>query len=131
MAQATQPFKQSAYNRITLKCPECGNYSDSIKAYHMPTFMLFIGIWVFARRRQYICCPRCMRKHIGKNLFTYNILTGNLFWLLFGLPWGITELIMSTTRGHSRKVLTILEENANQKNEVGLRRQGSPSGNMN
>ena len=92
-------------------CPECREISDSIKQYTMIDYVVFLVFGAFGRRITYTCCPHCMRKHILMKGFTYNIITGNALWLLVILPWSLILLIMSTTQGHSKKVLQVLDKN--------------------
>ena len=96
---------------ILIRCPECGNPSDSIKCYRMIDWILFLVIYATWQQATYTCCPKCMRKHILLNGFTYNILTGNLLWIFLVLPWSIVQLIMSYTKGHSKKVHEMISPN--------------------
>lgn len=98
---------------IYVNCPECGKESMSIKSYLMPRWLLFIGIFAQYQMVHYTCCPKCMRKHILIHGFTYNILTGNILWLIMGLPWYIVVLIMSFTKGHSKSVQKIINKKIN------------------
>lgn len=90
-----------------LPCPECGQLSDSLKCFTLPNYALFVGIYAQWQNVQYICCPSCMRKHIGIKCFTYNILLANLLWPVFILPWGITQLIRSGQKGHTTTVINM------------------------
>ena len=94
-----------------VRCPECGQPSDSIKQYELPHFWLFIGIYLRYQNVQYTCCPHCMRKHILVKGFTYNIITANVFWLFGILPWMIVQFIRSYSHGHSDGVKAIINSN--------------------
>ena len=87
-----------------LQCPECGRLSDSLKCFTLPNYAVFIGIYAQWQNVQYICCPSCMRKHIGVKCFTYNIVLANIMWPIFILPWGVTQLIRSSQKGHTTTV---------------------------
>lgn len=91
------------------KCPECGQVSDSIKAYKLPNYFLFLFVYARWQEIRYICCPHCMRKHILMKCFTYNILAANFAWPILVLPWAIVLLVCSYTKGHSKVVLDMLE----------------------
>lgn len=87
-----------------LPCPECGRLSDSLKCFILPNYAVFVGIYAQWQNVQYICCPSCMRKHIGIKCFTYNIVLANIMWPIFILPWGVTQLIRSCQHGHTKTV---------------------------
>lgn len=107
----SQPSVQSnAGENILLPCPECGQLSDSLKCFTLPNYALFLGIYAQWQNIQYICCPSCMRKHIGIKCFTYNILLANLLWPVFILPWGVTQLIRSGQKGHTTTVKNMLND---------------------
>ena len=91
-----------------IPCPECGRLSDSLKCFILPNYAVFIGIYAQWQNVQYICCPSCMRKHIGIKCFTYNIVLANVMWPIFILPWGITQLIRCAHKGHSSTVKNML-----------------------
>ena len=78
----------------------------------MPQWLIFIGIYGRAQTVTYTCCPNCMRKHILARGFTYNIITGNLLWLILS-PWFLILLIMSYTRGHSFEIQQMIDEQPN------------------
>ena len=101
-------------NNVPLECPKCGRKTDSLKCYSYPHLLLFLGVYISYEFRREVCCPHCMRKVIGIRYFTYNIITGNFFWLLLGLPMGIWKLCSSYTKGHSTSVKEILLQNINQ-----------------
>lgn len=88
-----------------VKCPQCGEYSDSIKRYDIVTTLWFLWVWVRYGTTTYTCCPHCMRKHIlTEGIFTWRILSGNIFWLFIMLPMSLVQLLFSFTKGHSRTV---------------------------
>lgn len=93
-----------ANGSVLIPCPECGKLSDSLKCFILPNYAVFVGIYAQWQNTQYICCPSCMRKHIGIKCFTYNIVLANLMWPTFILPWGITQLIRSCQHGHTKTV---------------------------
>ena len=99
-------------SNIILQCPECGRFSDSIKRYKMIDFCLFIFIAARLNYVSYTCCPLCMRRHILKKGFTYNIITANLLWFFLILPYSIILLLFCLSKGHSKSVLKDIE-NAN------------------
>lgn len=93
-----------ANRNMLIPCPECGRLSDSLKCFILPNYTVFVGIYAQWQSIQYICCPSCMRKHIGIKCFTYNIVLANLMWPIFILPWGVTQLIRSCQHGHTKTV---------------------------
>ncbi len=101
MLMNSQPVVSSG---TLLPCPECGRLSDSLKCFILPHYAVFVGIYAQWQNVQYICCPSCMRKHIGIKCFTYNIILANIMWPIFILPWGVTQLIRSGQKGHTTTV---------------------------
>lgn len=91
-------------NDQLVRCPECGQFSDSIKSYSLPYRYWFLGVYISTQNVEYTCCPHCMRKHILIHGFTYNILTFNVLWPWFIFPWMVVQLIRSYTQGHSKSV---------------------------
>ena len=104
---------QSILDIVPVQCPKCGRMSDSIKCYSVPNYLVFIGVYAAYEFKKEVCCPHCMRKRLLIKYFTYNILIGNVLWLLLGLPMGIWRLCSSFTKGHSWTVKQILAENLN------------------
>ena len=90
------------------KCPVCGKATDSLKAYHVPTFMLFLWVGASFQHGTVVACPSCMRARLAK-LTVINILPANLLWLLLLLPWYGISALRSFTRGHSKRALALLE----------------------
>lgn len=84
-----------------LRCPECGQLTDSIKRFTLPHKWLYLGCYISYQNVIFTCCPHCMRKHILIKGFTYNILLANLLWPVVILPWSIVQLIRSYKKGHS------------------------------
>lgn len=84
-----------------IRCPECGQLTDSIKHFVLPHIWLFLWCYIRWQNIEYTCCPRCMRKHILIKGFTYNILSSNFLWPIIILPWSIIQLIRSYRKGHS------------------------------
>ena len=99
-----RPIPPSPTPTEVLVCPECGCKSDSIKRYELPHLYVFLGVYLYYQNIEYTCCPHCMRKHIFVKGFTYNIITANIFWLFFLLPWSIVQFLRSLTKGHSKEV---------------------------
>ena len=96
---------------MPVQCPECGKYSDSIKCFRLPGLFLFLLIFVRWATQGKICCPSCMRKEILIHGCTYNIITGNILWLLMILPWSLVQFLRTYTKGHSHEVISILRDN--------------------
>lgn len=94
---------------LMITCPECGEPSNSIKRYTMIRFILFLLVAAQTQNVTYTCCPKCMRKHILWHGFTYNIITGNILWILIVLPWSLILLLQSFTKGHSFSIIDNLE----------------------
>lgn len=78
----------------------CGTTTDSLKAYRMPTFVLFLFIGASFRSGEVVACPSCMRKTLAK-LTLKNLLPANLLWLLLLVPWYAIAALRSLTPGHS------------------------------
>lgn len=95
---------------VPVTCPKCGRVSDSVKCYSLPNYILFIFIYFAYEFKKEILCPHCMRKEILLRYFTYNIVIGNVAWLLIGLPMGIWKFCQSFTKGHSATVQKLLAE---------------------
>lgn len=81
-------------------CPRCAGRTESLKAYRLPTFLLFLGIGASFQHGQVVGCPPCMRKELGR-LALINILPANLLWLLLLAPWYTIAALRSLTKGHS------------------------------
>ena len=103
-------MKKDEQEPFLIRCPECGELSDSIKRFKMFDYLIFIGIAGWWREVTYTCCPKCMKKHILHKCFTYNILTANIMWLIMILPMSIIQLIRNSRPGHSKAVKKIIEE---------------------
>lgn len=82
---------------IYIKCTELGCPSDSIKCYTLPDYLIFIGVYAILMKG-----------------FTYNILVANVLWPILILPWSLIQLCRSYTKGHSRKVLKMMEGESSQ-----------------
>jgi hypothetical protein len=94
---------------MPIKCPGCGTLTKSLKSYRLIDFLLFIGIYGGARHVTVTACPDCMRREILKRTFSWSILTGNVIWLIAGLPYHLALLIANTTKGHSKRVIEHME----------------------
>ncbi len=119
----TESIHQEGFNKIPIpaekevrkflralptQCPECGEKTDSLKCYTLPSVCIFIGIAARFSRKGHVCCPKCMRKKILLHGMTYNIITANLLWLIFILPWMVIQFLRTFTKGHSFEVVDIL-----------------------
>ena len=87
-----------------LPCPECGQQTDSLKGYRLPTFLLFILVAASFKHGLLFGCPPCMRKKLLK-LGLINLLPANVLWVVLLLPWYSIAAVMTTTPGHSSAVL--------------------------
>lgn len=83
-----------------LPCPKCGQMTESLKAYKLPTFMLFLWFGASFKHGTVVACPPCMRKELGK-LALINILPANLLFPLLVGPWYSIAALRSLTKGHS------------------------------
>ena len=106
-------MNQIKNDQIWVRCPECGELSNSIKNYKLPNYIVFLLLGATGQTISYICCPHCMRKHILIKCFTYNILLANVLWPFLIVPWGIVQLIRSYTKGHSDSVMQIIQSEIN------------------
>lgn len=96
-----EPLHNHQPHSNMIRCPECGQMTDSLKRFTLPHIWLFLGCFVSYQNIRYSCCPHCMRKHIFVKGFTYNILLANALWALLILPWSIILLVKSYKRGHT------------------------------
>ncbi len=94
--------------KLMIKCPSCSKPTDSLKRYHLADMLVFIGIAAWSRRVTYTACPVCMQTILLKNMFSWNILTGNMLWILIFMPIDLILLIASTTKGHSKSVVDLM-----------------------
>ena len=85
-----------------LPCPKCGQMTESLKAYRLPTFVLFLFVGASFKHGEVIACPTCMRKELGK-MALINILPANVLWPLLIAPWYSIAALRSATKGHSSK----------------------------
>ncbi len=89
-----------------IACPQCGQPSDSIKAYTMMSMLLFL--WVFAswRTKRVVACAPCMRKELLVST-AINTVAANLIspivWLWHGVLFGMTF-----GQGHSEEVQRLI-----------------------
>jgi hypothetical protein len=72
----------------------------------MAMLILFPPI-LASKAKNEIGCPSCIRAKIAK-FCAINLLTFHVFWPFIILPWTITMLIMSFTRGHSKAVRDLI-----------------------
>lgn len=94
-------------NPDLLPCPECGQQTDSLKGYRMPTFLLFILVAASFKHALVVGCPDCMRKKVLK-LALINLVPANILWVVLLLPWYSIVAMLTTTKGHSGAVLKAL-----------------------
>ncbi len=94
--------------KLMIKCPDCSKPTDSLKRYNFPEKLVFIGIAAWTRPATYTACPTCMRTILLKKMFSWNLLTANVLWLLVFLPYGLILLIASTTKGHSKSIINLM-----------------------
>lgn len=94
-------MSSAAHGSVSARpCPRCGDSTTALKAYRLPTFLLFLFIAVSFRHGLVVACPRCMRKELLR-LAAINLLPANLLWFVLLLPWYGIAAIRSTTAGHS------------------------------
>jgi hypothetical protein len=86
-----------------IRCPECGQTSDSIKSYRMPDLLVFAWFFYWVRSVTYYLCPSCMRKTIGGKMLI-NIVTANLVWPFLAIFW-LVLLVLTFFKGHSKGTL--------------------------
>lgn len=106
--------EQYAIDNMSAPCPKCGRQSKSLKCYSLPNYILFLGFYGGYEFKKEVCCPKCMRKRILIKYFTYNIIIGNIIWLIIGLPLGIWKLCSSYTKEHSESVKKAIAEHLSQ-----------------
>lgn len=111
--------------KLPIKCPECSKPTDSLKRYSLADLLVFIGIAGWVRRSMHTACPICMRTILLKNMFSWNILTANVLWLLVFWPYDLILLIASTTKGHSKSVVDLIAKAASNPSGISARRQPS------
>lgn len=91
-----------------IKCPKCGQESDSIKCYKCLSLIICVYIFLYGEFEKEVCCPRCMRKKLFFSHFNYNILSGNIAWIML-LPMFIWQFCRTFIKGHSNSVLEALD----------------------
>lgn len=96
-----QPTPQPPVPDNMIRCPECGQPTDSLKRYTLPHLWIFLYVYLGWQNIEFTCCPHCMRKHILIKGFTYEILLANVLWPFIILPWCLVQLIRSFIKGHS------------------------------
>jgi hypothetical protein len=69
-------------------CRSCGRADINIKALWVWHRVWCFFVFVWFKRRLYLACPKCMRAILWQRCRA-NILTANVFWLLFILPFTI------------------------------------------
>ncbi len=86
-----------------LRCPKCGEPTDSLKEYRYVRWFVFLLGGAIYQDATVGACPRCMRAFLGKSLLI-NVLPTNVVWLVGLLPWGLVLLAATYRKGHSRSV---------------------------
>lgn len=105
IADAADPAVQTS---VAIRCPECGQLSDSIKCYRMGLFLFVLVAWYSSTKNEF-GCPSCIRGKIAK-FSVINLFASNVLWPFVILPWTIILLLMSFTKGHSREVRNAIRE---------------------
>lgn len=63
-----------------IACPKCGMSNNSIKCITLPYYAKFLGVYTQWQTKQYVRCPKCMKKHIiFKSLFKFSSII--ILWL--------------------------------------------------
>lgn len=107
----SNPELWESLSHTPIQCPECGRMSDSIKCYSLPELWVSLVFFLHTERKNHIGCKKCIRKKIFLKGFTYNIITGNVYWLIMIVPWMVCQLVRSFTNGHSDEITEILFDN--------------------
>jgi len=85
-----------------ITCPKCHQASESVKAYTMMSFLLFIFVGAWWRTKRVVACASCMRSELltssAINLFTANVLSPIVF------IWHAVLFVMTYDKGHSAEV---------------------------
>jgi hypothetical protein len=81
--------------------------TDSLKAYRLPTLLIFLWIGASFKHGTVVACPPCMRKELG-TLALVNLLPANLLWPLLAAPWYSIAALRSMTKGHSAKATELV-----------------------
>lgn len=90
-----------------VKCPVCGQTSDSVKSYTIPDFAYLI-VTIRGGHHRYVACARCMRKKILISS-ALGLIKANIMWPLFYLPRNAVNLTRTFVRGHSEDIIAELE----------------------
>lgn len=96
-------------SKIIVPCPECGKPTDSLKVYRLPAVWVSLLVYLRYSFKGHVACPSCMRKKILFHGFTYNIITGNVYWALMIVPWSLVNLLRTLIKGHSKEVVRALK----------------------
>lgn len=91
--------------KILIKCPVCGSYTDSLKHFTLPYVDIFMFVFRYKEYEDFVCCPNCMRDKIYIRGFTYNVFLSNILWPIAILPIMIVRLIQTLKKGHSDDLL--------------------------
>jgi hypothetical protein len=86
-----------------LRCPLCGQMTDSLKEYRYVRWCVFLLAGAIYQDATVGACPRCMRAFVRKSLLI-NVLPANVVWLVGLLPWGLVLLAATYRKGHSRSI---------------------------
>ncbi len=96
-----------------IPCPVCKTPTNSLKRYTLVQLLVFVGIAYWMRRATHTACPDCMRSVLVKNIFSINILSANILWLLILLPYDLVLMAICGKEGHSNNITKLLEEARN------------------
>lgn len=102
-ASYTQADKRQAasFQKVgpdSVRCPECGKMTDSLKQATLFNKLLFLGAYMQWQTVKYTCCPECMRKHISNHTLS-TLVPGNLMWIVMVLPLHGYHLYKSYQQG--------------------------------
>lgn len=86
-----------------VKCPECGEMSDSIKSYTLPDISYFF-VAIKWNREHHICCANCMRKKI-LGAAVMGLCKTNVLWPIFCFPRLSVNLTRTFVKGHSEDII--------------------------
>ncbi len=108
------PTPKAEKQVLLLKCPICGQATDSLKCYtvmHEVLWLLIVSQW---REVDYMACPTCMRKYLRQRVVA-NILTSHLLWPVWIFPPFLVKYLRSFTKGHSDAVIDALKDEQRQR----------------
>lgn len=89
-----------------ISCPKCHKPSDSIKAYTMMSFLLFIWVGAWWRTKKVVACGGCMRQELVISSLI-NTVAANLLCPIVWI-WHTVLFCMTFGKGHSPEVIGYL-----------------------